>query len=66
MVLDMFQFKQADLAKVFGLKPNSFSKLGVFPVRSYEAYNKLQKRYFSMKPEAFGRLMEYQLISWVS
>lgn len=54
-LIDMFQFKQADLAKVFGLKPNSFSKLGVFPVRSYEAYNKLQKRYFSMKPEAFGR-----------
>ena len=53
-LIDMFQFKQADLAKVFGLKPNSFSKLGVFPVRSYEAYNKLQKRYFSMKPEAFG------------
>lgn len=54
-LIDMFQFQQADLAKVFGLKPNSFSKLGVFPVRSYEAYNKLQKRYFSMKPEAFGR-----------
>lgn len=54
-LIDMFQFKQADLAKVFGLKPNSFSKLGVFPVRSHEAYNKLQKRYFSMKPEAFGR-----------
>lgn len=54
-LIDMFQFKQADLAKVFGLKPNSFSKLGVFPVRSYEAYNKLQKKYFSMKPEAFGR-----------
>lgn len=54
-LIDMFQFKQADLAKVFGLKPNSFSKLGVFPVRSYEAYNKLQKKYFSMRPEVFGR-----------
>ncbi len=54
-LIDMFQFKQADLAKVFGLKPNSFSKLGVFPVRSYEAYNKLQKGYFSMKPKTFGR-----------
>lgn len=54
-LIEKFNFKQADLAKVFSLKPNAFSKLGVYPVRSYNAYNKLQSGYLSMLSSAFGR-----------
>lgn len=54
-LIEKFDFKQADLAKVFGLKPNEFGKLGVYPIRSYKAYNKLQSGYLSMLPSEFGR-----------
>lgn len=54
-LIEIFHLTQADLAKVFGLKQNAFSKLGVYPVRSYDAYNKLQSGYLSMRPVEFGR-----------
>lgn len=54
-LIEMFQFKQRDLATTFDLKPNAFSKLGVYPVRSYNAYNKLQSGYLSIRPAEFGR-----------
>lgn len=54
-LIEMFHFKQNDLATVFGLNTNAFGKLGVYPVRRYDAYNKLQSGYLSLRPAEFGR-----------
>lgn len=40
-LIDKFGFSQEDLAKIFGINKNKFSKLGCFPARCYDAYTKL-------------------------
>lgn len=40
-LIDEFGVSQVQLAKIFGLNKNKFSKLGCFPVRCHDAYTKL-------------------------
>lgn len=40
-LIDKFGLSQAELAKIFGLNKNKFSKLGCFPVRCHDAYTML-------------------------
>lgn len=65
-LLDAYAIKQFEIGKIFDLRPNEFKKLGLYPMRSHDAYCKLDNDYLAMQPHSFGKPQAIEMADFLN